>query len=207
MIQTYDETWKLYARKYTSRRSDYLPFCMIDTLKMFLDSCHPDLSLLDVGCGENNLKLYYPQITGVDRTLEADVFAWVGDKAYNDLSYHSNATAVNCLHWNNNGLSIENNIESLLLKTQRAYITLNDNHPIEKFKELSYWKNFGQIEYYWHGQQPDTLNDIHDYLLQDHLFSFRHPNLSIEETAEHIHERSVMRDDYYGVVRAIINTL
>ena len=200
MLKTYEKTWHFYVRQqhYTSRRGDYLPYCMIDTL---YDFCKATSNrMLDIGCGENNLKLFFDTV-GCDKTIEADYKCWVGEPEWFTLPQFNRGIAINSLHWND----IETNIELALKKTKHCYITLNQNQDIDRFKDKSYWEDFGNVEYFWHGQDENELQQIHDYLEQDQLFSYRHPNLDIEETSQSIYHNTVINDPFYGVVRAIIN--
>jgi hypothetical protein len=200
MIKSYNSTWHFYQRilQLTSRRADYQPLYIVDSLFQFLNSI--ETPILDIGCGENNLKLYYPtKITGIDKTLESDVFGFIGDDAWDKLPAYNNGIAINSLHWGD----IENNITTALKKCSRMFITLNENQNIDKWKTVDAWKELGNVEYFWHGQNPDTKQEIYEFLQNDHLYNYLHPD-KLEYHAERVFLESVMKDPFYGVVRVII---
>lgn len=202
MIKHYNETWKFYIRQLqlTSRRSDYVPYFMNTSLYEFIKSCDNDI--LDIGCGENNLKLYFPNIHGVDRTLEADTFAYVNDSKFTELNKFNYGLAVNSLHFGN----IYENIERALSKCNKLWISLNENQPIEDFKIIDTWEKFGNVEYFWHGQDPSTKASIRAHLAQDHLYQHlaNIDNRTLDNDVEMIYNDTVHRDPYYGVVRVVI---
>lgn len=204
MIKSYNETWKFYIRlkELTARRGDFRPYFIIDSLHDFLENTN-GTPVLDIGCGENNLQLFFPNVFGVDRTLEADTFAFIDDPLFLELPQFEYGVAVNSLHWGN----IHDNIELALTKCKKMWISLNENHPIEDFKNINTWKKYGTVEYFWHGQQFDTKETIKEYLENDHLYHYlaKLNNRKLEEDVEIIYNDTVIRDPFFGVVRAVIS--
>ena len=200
MIKSYNSTWHFYQRimRLTSRRSDYQPLYIVDSLFQFLNSI--DTPIIDIGCGENNLKLYYPTITGIDKTLESDIFGFIGGDAWDKLPTYNNGIAINSLHWGD----IENNITMALKKCSRVFITLNENQNIDKWKTIDNWKALGKVEYFWHGQDLNTKQEIREFLQNNHLYHYLHPD-KLEYHTDKIFSESVMKDPFYGVVRVIIS--
>ena len=203
MIRAYEDTWEFYVRlkELTARRGDFKPYYINDTLYRFLRETgnHPTL---DIGCGENNLQLFFPNIYGVDRTLESDTFSFITDPEFLNLPEYEYGVAVNSLHWND----IHENIELALSKCKCMWISLNENHPIDEFKDIETWKQYGNVKYFWHGQDPLTKDAIQRHLQQDHLYHHLAElnNRKLEEDVEMIYNDTVYRDPFFGVVRVII---
>jgi len=202
MLQSYDETWKYVVRleRNTPRRGEFIPYCIIDTLYNFLKSCGSESSIIDIGCGENNNKLFFPNIVGIDRTLEADIYAWQHDDAWKKLPQFDFGIAVNSLHWNDIGL----NIKEALNKCNKLYITLNENQDISEWKHRSTWESYGNVEYFWHGQKEETKEIIREYLKNDQLYSWRSID-NLDDDVDNIFNKSVKMDPFFGVVRVIIS--
>lgn len=204
MIAVYDETWQFYIRReeFTARRADYTPYCINRSLYDFLNSA--DDKILDIGCGENNLKLFWPdKIHGVDRTIEADTHAFVGDSNFSSLPKFKYGVAVNSLHFGN----IEHNIALALTKCQKMWISLNNNQDLTLFKDVDYWKQFGNVEYFWHGESNATRHVIKKHLENDINYVWRvsQRNGDVTEDVQSICNHTVFHDPYYGVIRAIIS--
>lgn len=206
MIAVYDETWKFYLRRdmeYTSRRPDFVPYRINKSLYDFLNAA--DDKILDIGCGENNLKLFWPdKIHGVDRTWEADTYAHLTDDAFTLLPKFKYGVAVNSLHFGD----IEHNISMALTKCQKIWISLNNNQDISRFEDVAYWDQFGRLEYFWCGlHSPGIPEKIKSFLENDALYSWRVQNRSgnIDEDVDHICKHTVFHDPYYGVIRAIVS--
>ena len=199
----YNEPWKYLVRleNKTARRGEYIPYCMIESLHQYLKSCNNE-QILDIGCGENNNKLFFPNIIGFDKTHEADIFGWQHDDAWNNLPQFENGIAVNSLHWNN----IRNNIEKAVEKCKRIFITLNENQDITIFKKRETWEQIGDVEYFWHGQKEQTKKDILQYLENDTNYHQhqQEDNADIQADAQSLFDRSVLRDPYFGVVRVVL---
>ena len=208
MIKPYDDTWQFYVRQlqFTSRRSDFVPYFINSSLFNFLNetkiSDTLSKSVLDIGCGENNLKLFYPNIHGIDRTLEADTYTFIDDTEYLHLPQYDFGVAVNSLHWGD----IHNNIKLALTKCQCMWISLNENHPIEEFKNEDTWNQFGDVKYFWHGQKEETREVIRNHLDNDHLYHYQaqQQNRTLDTDTDTVYKNTVEHDPYYGVVRVII---
>ena len=202
MIKHYNETWQFYIRQlqFTSRRGDYMPYFMNTSLYNFIESC--DDTILDIGCGENNLKLFYPNIHGVDRTLEADTFAYVDDEEFTTLEEFKYGIAVNSLHFGN----IHKNLEHALSKCNKMWISFNENQPIGEWKNIETWQQYGNVEYFWHGQKEATRHEIYRHLKDDQLYWYLAElnNRTIEQDVDTVYQNTVQRDPFFGVVRAII---
>lgn len=202
MIKNYDDTWQFYIRQlqFTSRRGDYMPYFMNTSLYNFIESC--DDTILDIGCGENNLKLFYPNIHGVDRTLEADTFAYVDDEEFTTLEEFKYGIAVNSLHFGN----IHKNLEHALSKCNKMWISFNENQPIGEWKNIETWQQYGNVEYFWHGQKEDTRHEIYRHLKDDQLYWYLAElnNRTIEQDVDTVYQNTVHRDPFFGVVRVII---
>ena len=185
----------------TARRGEYIPYCIIDSLYQYLQSCN-DEQILDIGCGENNNKLFFPNIIGFDKTHEADVFGWQHDDVWNNLPQFENGIAVNSLHWNN----IRNNIEKAVEKCKRIFITLNENQDITIFKKRETWEQIGDVEYFWHGQKEQTKKDIQKYLEEDINYrqQQQEDNADIQADVQSLFDRAVLRDPLFGVVRVVL---
>ena len=200
MIQLYDETWQYIVRlRHTARRSEFMPFCTIKPLYSFITECHDWYDILDIGCGENNLKLFFKNIVGMDRTNEADIFGWQYDKAWEKLPEYRYGIAVNSLHWND----IEKNIKQALNKCSRMYISLNENQNIDEWKNENRWKKLGNVEYFWHGQKEQTKQDISQYLKNDQIYSKTHLD-KLEIDTNVIYNEAVLKDPYFGVIRVVL---
>jgi hypothetical protein len=204
MIAVYDDTWQFFVRReqFTARRADYTPYCINKSLYKFLNAA--DDKVLDIGCGENNLKLFWPdKIYGVDRTLEADTHAFVTDNEFTLLPKFKYGVAVNSLHFGN----IEDNIALALTKCQKIWISLNNNQDITSFQDVDYWKQFGKVEYFWCGVNSLTPNVIKTYLENDinYVWRVKQRNGNIDEDVQYICNHAVFHDPYYGIVRAVIS--
>jgi hypothetical protein len=205
MIAVYDDTWQFFLRRsdqYTARRADYVPYCINKSLYDFLNSA--DDKILDIGCGENNLKLFWPtKIHGVDRTLEADTYAHVADDEFTSLPKFKYGVAVNSLHFGD----IERNITLALTKCQKIWISLNNNQDISRFEDATFWNQFGKVEYFWCGLHSNTPEKIKAYLENDMSYSWRvqNRNGNIDEDVQYICKHTVFHDPYYGVIRAVIS--
>lgn len=203
MIRAYKDTWQFYVRLmgFTTRRGDYVPYFINSTLQDFLNETSDPV--LDMGCGENNLKLFYPNIHGVDRTLEADTYSFVGEQPFLDLPKYKYGVAVNSIHWGD----IHSNIDLVLQKCKRVWISLNENHPIEDFKLIETWKQHGEVEYFWHGQKPETKELIREHLDNDHMYHYiaKRDGRTLDADVETVYNNTVINDPYFGVVRVIVN--
>jgi hypothetical protein len=142
-------------------------------------------------------------VYGIDKTLEADTFSFINDPEFTELPQYEYGVAVNSLHWGN----IDSNIDLALSKCKKMWISLNENQPIEEFKNIDAWKKFGDVEYFWHGQQPDTKTIIQQHLENDHLYHHLASlnNRELTHDVEMIYNDTVYRDPYYGVVRVVIS--
>lgn len=199
MIQTYDETWKYYVRLkcLTPRRGEFMPYVTIDTIYNYILAC--DDKVLDIGCGENNLKLGFPdKIVGFDRTNEADVFGYQYDDSWYSLPHFKYGIAINSLHWGNIGA----NISEALTKCDKLYITLNENQDISEWKLIDTWKKYGNVEYFWHGQKNRTLQNMSGYLENDDFYKYQNRDISLDVTE--IANMTIHKDPFFGVVRVII---
>lgn len=204
MIAVYDDTWQFFVRReqFTARRADYTPYCINKSLYDFLNAA--DDKILDIGCGENNLKLFWPdKIHGADRTWEADTYAHLTDDAFTSLPKFKYGVAVNSLHFGD----IEHNISLALTKCQKMWISLNNNQDITAFKNVDYWKQFGNIEYFWHSDEQTTKQAIKLYLENDMNYTWRVSQRSgnIDDDVQSICNHTVSHDPYYGIIRAIIS--
>lgn len=203
MIKHYNETWKFYIRlkELTARRGDFKPYYINTSLYEFLQNTNNE-PMLDIGCGENNLKLFFPNIHGIDRTLEADTFAFIDDPEFLTVPETEYGVAVNSLHWGN----IDANIKLAMSKCNKMWISLNENHPIEDFKHRETWEQYGTVEYFWHGQREETKQEIYNHLQNDHLYHHLAGlnNRTLEQDVEMIYNDTVQRDPFFGVVRVII---
>ena len=203
MIKAYDDTWQFYVRQleFTSRRGDFVPYFVNRSLYDFLNQTNHQ-SVLDIGCGENNLKLFYPNVHGIDCTLEADTYAFIGDQEYLDLPQYDFGVAVNSLHWGD----IHRNIELAMSKCRCMWISLNENHPIEEFKNVDTWSQHGDVKYFWHGQKQETRELIRNHLENDHLYHHlaQQQNRTLDADTDKVYTNTVDRDPYFGVVRVII---
>ena len=92
MIATYDETWKFLVRQfgYTARHPQFNPFYIIDSLHHFIQSA--DDTILDIGCGDFNLKWTYPHKNwvGVDKTSKTNKISKMSPK--------KNTQPINLMH-------------------------------------------------------------------------------------------------------------
>jgi hypothetical protein len=204
MIAVYDDTWQFFVRReqFTARRADYTPYCINRSLYDFLNAT--DDTVLDVGCGENNLKLFWPnKIHGVDRTLEADTHAFITDDNFALLPKFKYGVAVNSLHFGD----IEKNIALALTKCQKMWISLNNNQDITTFLDSNYWEQFGKVEYFWYGGNSNTQQVVKSHLENDinYVWRVKQRNGNIDEDVQYICDHSVLHDPYYGIVRAIIS--
>lgn len=207
MIQKYTDTWKFYVRitNLTARRIDFTPYCMIDTLYDYIESIN--VPILDIGCGDNNLKLVFPHKTiyGYDNSFEADyrggVFEdWPCD-VWDTIPEFEYGVAVNSMHWND----IKNNIRIALRKCKTLYVTLNENQPLDGLRTAEDWADVGNVTYFWHGQKEETKTEIREYLANEKGYLYK--NRDLDADVDHVYSSTVSRDPYYGVIRMVITQL
>lgn len=204
MIKTYEETWQFYIRQLhmTVRRGEFVPYFVNKSLYDFVSNATD--KILDIGCGENNLKLFFPEkMHGMDRTLEADTFGFIEDVAFSSLPNFNYGIAVNSLHWND----IHKNVSLATKKCKKIWISLNENQPIDEWKTIDNWKQYGNVEYFWHGQKENTKQEIKNFLQNDHLYPhfLNQRNTTIENDVELVYNTTVLKDPYYGVVRVVLS--
>lgn len=221
MIQAYDETWQFYIRQLTltSRRPFVQPYPIIRSLYDFLKSTG-DTPVLDIGCGENNLKHFFPNIDGMDMTCEADIKSYVDSQSFKDVPKYKYGVAVNVMNWPD-GNTIDSKIKLALSKCDKVWFSMNDLPslimPIEEYKTKEAWEKYGKVESFWHGQDPETKKDIRDYLENDLLYSqmMKMPHrdgvqatrglTQLQQDVAEIYTNAVDHDAYYGVVRVLIS--
>ena len=202
MIVIYNETWKFLVRQfgYTARHPQIQPFYMIDTLNDFIQSC--DDTILDIGCGDFNLKWAYPDKKwyGIDKTIEADAWGYPGEDAWDELEHYKYGVAINSIHHGD----IERNLVTALEKVDKLYVTINDNHDINVWKFQDHWDKFGKVEYFWHGQKSTTIQEMAGYMQNDTLYQHRFKQDTSIDDIKHVSNNGILNDPYYGVVRVII---
>lgn len=200
-IQVYKETWHNEVRcHYTGRRDDYRPYFMPSSLYKFLRE-NNESPLLDIGCGENNLRLFFKNIVGIDHTIEAEHKCWPGEDEWYKLPNFRAGTAINSLHWGDIG----SQVDLVMQKCDTMYITLNEHQDIEEYKTPEGWQKHGELLYHWHGQKPYQLDLIKKHLMSDQLYGYRFNGLDmVEDHAKDIYKRTVEKDPFFGVVRVVI---
>lgn len=199
-FQTYKETWHFVVRqRYTGRRKEYQPYYMLSELYKYIRE-NQHHQILDIGCGENNLRLFFKNIVGIDHTLEADHWAWIHEPEFDTLPHFGAGIAINSLHFGN----ITENVKKALTKCDKLFITLNENQDIEEQKNLEYWQQYGKVEYFWHGQKIDQLQDIKTHLLNDQLYPYEFGTDKVDNHAEELYNDFVQKDPYYGVIRVVL---
>ena len=201
MIKTYKNTWEIYLRRqYTARNKTYMPLCLIESLYNYLE-LSKNSKTLDVGCGENNLNLYYPNIVGLDRTAEADVYGLMSDSIFNDLPNFEYGIAVNSLHHSN----IPRNIETIMSKCKTAYIALNRWPGVSSWEwdDISTWEQYGNVKYFWIAEKMITKEEIVRHLKNDHMFTSKNGN--VNEVADDVYKQTVLNDAIFGTVRIILS--
>lgn len=205
-IRPYNDTWQFYVRQtgLTSRRSEFNPYFINYSLYNFLNQTAGPV--LDIGCGENNLSLFFPTIHGIDRTIESDTFGFITDDAFDKLPQYDYGIAVNSLHWNEQNNSIHDKIQLAVSKCKNLWISLNENEPIEEFKDSNTWEKYGTVKYFWHGQNLNTKQLIQEHLKNDHSYTYmaQLKNRTVDDDVELVYNNTVLNDPYYGVVRVII---
>lgn len=199
--QTYKRTWHWYVRQhYTGRRKEFNPYYINSQLYNFL-KVHTHNQILDIGCGENNLRLFFKNITGIDHTLEADEWCWPREPAWWNIEYHKVGVAINSLHWGD----IKHNIQTCLDKCETMFITLNNNQDIDEFRQRRTWDELGKVEWFWHDDNKEqTKDEVKEFLLQDHLYNGIFNKKDVDKHVKDIYNNSIIHDPIYGVVRAII---
>lgn len=198
--QTYSQTWHWYVRQhYTGRRKEFMPYYILGELYNYIKNTNEQI--LDIGCGENNLRLFFKHITGIDHTLEADMWSWPGDTTWDNLLPYKFGVAINSLHWGD----IKHNIRTCLDKCETMFITLNNNQDIDEFRQRETWEEFGEVIWFWHDDyKEDTRKQVKDYLLQDHLYNGIFSKEDVDKHVDDVYNNSIIHDPIYGVVRAII---
>ena len=200
-FQTYKETWHYVVRShYTGRRKEYVPYYMLSELYQYLKE-NQQHDILDIGCGENNLRLFFKNIVGVDHTIEADHWCWPGEEEWESLPKFKAGIAINSLHFGN----ITENVKKALTKCDKLFITMNENQDITEMKQQEYWQQFGNVEYFWNGQKMETLPEIKEHLLQDQLYPFAFGTEDVDKHAKEVYNNFVQKDPYYGVIRVIVS--
>jgi len=203
MIAIYNETWKFLVKQfgYTSRHPQINPFYMIDTLHDFIQSC--DDTILDIGCGDFNLKWAYPDKKwyGIDKTIEADAWGYPGEEAWNELEHYKYGVAINSIHHGD----LESNLIAALEKVDKLYVTINENKDIDVWKFQEYWSRFGKVEYFWHGQKSTTIQQMSAYMQNDTMYKDRFKQDISLDHIKHVSNNGILKDPYYGVVRVIIS--
>jgi len=119
--------------------------------------------IADIGCGENLIKRYLPNVVGFDKTAEADVQEWFDDEF---ILKHSNefdcAFAVNSLHYTSlkNVKARVNDFGKIIKKDGRGFITLNLQRLLENTEPHEYHELFDL-------SSRLTLKDYEEFLVQE----------------------------------------
>jgi hypothetical protein len=68
------------------------------------------------------------------------------------------------------------------------------------------WQQYGNVEYFWHGQKEDTRQKIYNRLKDDQLYWYlaKINNRTIDQDVDTAYQNTVQRDPFFGVVRVII---
>ena len=218
MIQVYDQTWQLCLRIFghTSRQEYVKPFCVIRSLHDFLLSIPNNELIYDLGCGDNNLKLFYntfrsKNIIGIDKTPEADIYnhvpindAYLQRVWWKQLNSVNYITAINSMHFDNIGKNLDIIMEKLK-PGGKLYFTANNFNQLDFWRHKENWSNIGNVKYFWCGldylkEQKDKLTE---YIENDEY-------VSLMKTSEHkkiinnIYEQAIKYDLYFGILRVIM---
>jgi SAM-dependent methyltransferase len=218
MIQVYDQTWQLCLRisGHTSRQEYVKPFCVIKSLHDFLLSIPKDELIYDVGCGDNNLKLFYStfhnkNIIGIDKTPEPDIYNHVPINAvysqriqWDQLNSVNYITAINSMHFDN----IEKNLDIIMEKLKpggKFYFTANDFNQLDRWRHKENWSDIGNVKYFWCGLDylKEQKNKLTEYIKNDEYISLMKTS-EHEEIINNIYDQAIKYDQYFGVLRVII---
>lgn len=223
MIQVYDQTWQLCLRIFghTSRLPYLKPLCVIRSLHDFLLSIPNDELIYDLGCGDNNLKLFYntfhnKNIIGIDKSPEADIHNHVPSHVsvdnnenlqqiwWKQLDPVNYITAINSIHFGNIG----KNLDVVMKKLKpggKLYVTVNDFDQLDSWRQEKNWSEVGNVKYFWCGL--DSLKEQKDELTK---YIKNDEYVSLTKTSEHetiikdIYDQAIRFDYYYGVLRVIL---
>ena len=116
--------------------------------------------IADVGCGNNNLKKYIPQIVGIDHTIHADVQAWLDANFIKDnYEKFDAAFSINALHFVSlkDFASRINEFASIIKPGGRGFITFNLIRMLERTLPHEYAQLFDL-------SKPVTAKDYTNYI-------------------------------------------
>lgn len=214
----YNDTWEIVLSdrmaKIRAGRKSYPYFKTIKFVDNFLKSLPKEKTLLDVGCGYNPFKIHYPEynITGFDKTIEADLWGYVNDIDLKALPYE-NAMAINSIHFNKKE-DIQERIIKIyegLPRNGQFLFTLNDfgednDYPYwEKFN----WESLDKVLYKYirtNEMKNQMRRDAEKILKGDPIFQ-KWLLDNKDYTEEYILEKLnqvIKQDHVYGTIRVIL---
>ena len=211
MRQAYEHTWQFYIRlnHFSTRRADFLPYLVLKKVDEFLVE-RQERKILDWGCGENNLKLAYPDcdIHGIDQTHEADTYGYPFE-CFDDFEC-DDIIAVNSIHFTdekNLVSDVERIVNEKLQENGSIFFTINNtgNFKAEKFADQEIWRRLGKLHYYWFmgDHEKAVMEDIENYLTNDQICNYRNRQgiLSIKEVIMDTINQTVRQDPFFGLLR------
>ena len=221
MISTYEDTWQILVSNLI-RPADTPRLQTLKVIDDFVRQTKLRDRILDVGCGNNLYKSYYPDwdIYGVDKTFEADTFGFVEDF---DLTKFG---AKKIIAINSLGYGEPEDVERKILQVYgslpingKVLITLNNypqkeygnNHPTYDWWENYDFKGIDKVVYH-HVKTPkvkaDLIDRISNSLKRDEEWQEHKRRTKIKTSddsyAKDIWTKSVTTDNRYGILRVIL---
>lgn len=218
----YEDSWqiewaeKLHNNVATGRK--YTPcFNTIKMLDNFIHSIPKNERILDIGCGHNQVKIWYPEwdIYGVDKTLEADMHGFSEDIDYNKMHY-KHALAINSIHFQKKEqiLSRIANIYNGLPKSGYFMFTINDfgeDNDYNYFYNYD-WNTVDKVVGYYRRtpeMKKQMIKDFLNYRNNDLAYLDYIRDKKLEKTRNEITDLNLVktiidRDYFYGCLRIIL---
>jgi hypothetical protein len=111
----------------------------------YLDYLDSSKTVVDLGCGMNFFKPYFPNLIGIDnnyfdKSFAADVDDYVDDDFYqNHVDTYDSVFSINALHFHplENLRNICLNFTNMLVSGGRGFLTLNAKRMLEKSSSLA----------------------------------------------------------------------
>ena len=211
----YDESWQiclsdhLQALPIGGRKCGQF-FKTIPLLNDFILDTPEDQTILDVGCGYNLNKIYYPerQIHGIDKTLEADTYGWLEEVDLTQIDFQ-HAIAINSIHAGHCDVVLGRirQVYNALPVGARFLFTVNNLGEVNGFRSLRdyAWDQEFDVEYKYIRTQ-ESKQQMREQALQIMEGIVTNPEakpLEIDEILEQLWH-FIEKDNYYGLLRVII---
>jgi SAM-dependent methyltransferase len=210
----YDESWQIVVSNRLQlthiqgrKHGDF--FKTIRLVDDFILDTPHNQTILDVGCGYNLNKIYYPerQIHGIDITLEADTFGWLEEVDLTQINFQ-HAIAINSIHFGSDDDVLERirTIYNALPVGGKFLFTINNLGKSNGFKSLRdyAWDQEFDVEYkYIRTQQHKQEMREQSRQVIEKNARYNSAIQDIAEIQEKI-ENFIEYDFFHGLLRVII---